>query len=351
MQNVIRRTALARNQAARKLKIQQKQEAREEVKTFIRENGQQEKNKNQLSKEARLRRTDDWLRGSIAPKVDSGLFAETYGTAPPFGMALPKIPKHQRKKYINFAKGDRVAILKGIDKGKIGVIDSVDPERESVTLKNHNIADVSMPQWLQDAYSSKNAVSSVPISLSINDIRLVVTLEENGTPYEAIAKHVIGGHPFIKRPNDVTPRHTRYIKGEGIPIPWPNEDVTPTIEDNDVDSLRQEVEHETYVPSMQYAPFESTIIDELRNKYSKYRTRHDPEWVKAKKMEDLKKEYLATRAMLTPQSEQKARRLEARAEARKALIDEHGNYKMSKESAAFIESYMTKQKSQAEQAE
>jgi large subunit ribosomal protein L24 len=139
MQNVIRRTTLARNQAARKLKIQRKQEVREEVKTFIREQGQQEKNKNQLSKEARLRRKDDWLRGAIAPKVDSGLHAETYGTAPPFGMALPKIPKHLRRKYINFAKGDRVAILKGIDKGKIGVVDSVDPERESVTLKQHNI--------------------------------------------------------------------------------------------------------------------------------------------------------------------------------------------------------------------
>lgn len=208
-----------------------------------------------------------------------------------------------------------------------------------------------MPQWLMDAYNSKNAVSSVPISLSINDIRLVVTLEEDGKPYEAIAKYVTGGGPFVHRPNAITPRHTRYIMGENIPIPWPNEDVIPAIEDNDADTLRQEVEHETFVPSMQYAPFESSIIDELRNKYSKYRTRHDPEWVKAKKMEDLKKEYLATRAMLTPQGELKARRLAAREKARKSLMDENGNYKMTQDSASFIENYMTKQKSEAKQAE
>jgi large subunit ribosomal protein L24 len=142
MQNVIRRTTLARNQAVRRVKIQQKQEVREEVKTFLREQSQREKNKHQLSKDSRLRRRDDWLRGAIAPKVDSGLQAETYGTAPPFGMALPKIPTHLRRKYVNFAKGDRVAILKGPDKGKIGVVDSVDLERESVTLKDHNIVRV-----------------------------------------------------------------------------------------------------------------------------------------------------------------------------------------------------------------
>lgn len=208
-----------------------------------------------------------------------------------------------------------------------------------------------MPQWLKDAYNSKNSVSSVPISISINDIRLVVTLEENGAPYEAIAKYVTGGGPFVRRLNDITPRHSRYIMGEKIPIPWPNEDVAPTVEDNDADTLRQEVEHETFVPSMQYAPFESSIIDELRNKYSKYRTRHDPEWVKAKEMEDLKKEYLATQAMLTPQGEFKARRLAAREEARKSLMDENGNYKMTRDSASFIENYMAKQKSEAKQAE
>jgi large subunit ribosomal protein L24 len=142
MQNVIRRTTLARNQAARRVKIQQKQEVREEVKNFLREQSQREKNKHQLARDSRLRRRDDWLRGAIAPKVDSGLQAETYGTAPPFGMALPKIPKHLRRKYVNFAKGDRVAILRGQDKGKIGVIESVDLERESVTLKDHNIVRV-----------------------------------------------------------------------------------------------------------------------------------------------------------------------------------------------------------------
>lgn len=208
-----------------------------------------------------------------------------------------------------------------------------------------------MPEYLKDVHNYQNSVTSMPISLSINDIRLVVTLEENGAPYEAIAKHVIAGPPFVKRPNLVTPRHSRYIKGEDIPIPWPNEDVIPTIEDKEGDTLRQEVEHETYIPSMQYAPFESTIIDELRNKYSKYRTRHDPEWVKAKQMEDLKKEYLATQAMLTPRGELHARRVAESAERREARKDENGNYKMSKESAAFIESYMTKQKNQAEQAE
>lgn len=137
-----------------------------------------------------------------------------------------------------------------------------------------------------------------------------------------------------------TPKHTRYIAGENIEIPWPREEEAPRFKDEPWDTLRMEVETPTWIPSLLHPPFESSILDELRNKYSKYRTRHDPEWVEEKKLEDYKEEYLKSRTLLTPQGELRAKRLKEKEEARKAKLDADGNYIMDKETAEFIERFM-----------
>jgi large subunit ribosomal protein L24 len=139
------------------------------------------------------------------------------------------------------------------------------------------------------------------------------------------------------------PKHTRYIAGDNIEIPWPGEDIPQPYKDEEWDTLRVEVETLTHKPSLEYAPFESSIMDELRNKYSKYRTRHDPEWVEAKKVEDLRREYLQTRTLLTPGGEAKLRRAAEKAEVRKAQLDADGNYILNKKTSSFIERFMREQ--------
>jgi large subunit ribosomal protein L24 len=54
-------------------------------------------------------------------------------------MNPPTIPKHLRRKYINIAAGDRVCIMKGRDKGKIGEVIKVDPNNETVMVKDLNM--------------------------------------------------------------------------------------------------------------------------------------------------------------------------------------------------------------------
>lgn len=181
-----------------------------------------------------------------------------------------------------------------------------------------------------------------PVPISVDDVRLVCTLEDNGQQYEVVAKHVHGSGPFLTRSNTSTPRHTRYISGENIRIPWPEENKIDKLTDEDGDTSRKEVEYETWTPSLGATPFQPSVMDELRNKYSKYRTRHDPAWVEAKKLEDLRAEFLKSRKLLTPGGEYKAKLAEQKAAIRQSKKDENGNYIMDQATSDFISQFISK---------
>lgn len=70
----------------------------------------------------------------------------------------------------------------------------------------------------------------------------------------------------------------RMIPGLNVRIPWPK--VKPVEhEDHLVDTLRLDVEERTFVPTLLRPPMPESVVDELRNRYSKFRTRHTPEYV------------------------------------------------------------------------
>ena len=48
----------------------------------------------------------------------------------------------------------------------------------------------------------------------------------------------------------------------------------------DSDTLRLELDLQTWTPTLLRAPLPESVIDELRGKYSRFRTRHDPEFIK-----------------------------------------------------------------------
>lgn len=201
---------------------------------------------------------------------------------------------------------------------------------------------MQFPEWLNQQYGHKTPFHPINVPIPIDNVRLVVALDDpaTGTTRDVLVEHVNGGGPFLERPYGTdTPRHTRYIAGENIEIPWPRSEPAPQ-KDQEWDTLRMEVETPTWIPSLQNAPFPSAVLDEIRNKFSRYRTRHDPAWVEQKKLEDYKKEYLQSRSLLTPRGELIAYRQAQKAEKVKARRDADGNYIMDDSTAGFIEQFM-----------
>lgn len=139
MQKVIQRTATARKQAQKKLFRAQRREELIERSQGIR--SRREFNKSILAnqKAARENRWEDWAKRDLAPKRDVGILEFTYGTMDGSAMHPPPIPKHRRRKQVLFAVADRVCIIRGRDAGKISDITQVNPESETVTLKDLNM--------------------------------------------------------------------------------------------------------------------------------------------------------------------------------------------------------------------
>ena len=77
----------------------------------------------------------------------------------------------------------------------------------------------------------------------------------------------------------------RWLEPQHIRIPWP-EKTEPVYMDEADDTLRVETEEQSFLPTLLRPPMPMGIIDELRNKFSRYRDRHDDEYIAMKEAED-----------------------------------------------------------------
>lgn len=139
MQKVIQRTATARKQAQKKLFRAKREEKLIDRKDTIRMRKEYSRALIDNAKAARQARWEDWAKGPLAPKRDTGIQATTFGALDPVTMHPPKIPAHQRRKHILFTPGDRVCIIRGRDKGKINEITQVNEDSETVLIKDLNV--------------------------------------------------------------------------------------------------------------------------------------------------------------------------------------------------------------------
>lgn len=154
------------------------------------------------------------------------------------------------------------------------------------------------------------------VPLNYYDVRLVYPLSdpETGVLKDTIIANVEMSkiwHNKRKR----TKEWDRLVPGmKGVTIPWPEKQKPEPI-DQLADTRIYDVETRTFMPTLLKPPFPVSVIDELRNKYSKYRTRHDPEYIAKKEAEHLGRVARETAKVLTPVQElnKKAR------EERKAL--------------------------------
>src|SRR3954447_24083244 len=138
MQRVLRRSLLARNQSLSKNRRLDKQALKREEKEFHRERVMRDKALRGYVKAERIARREDWFLGPLAPQRDVGDQKGIYGTMSPMAIRQPKLPERQRERYINFAVGDRVVVVRGRSKGRITDIKTIDAEAMTVGLEGVN---------------------------------------------------------------------------------------------------------------------------------------------------------------------------------------------------------------------
>lgn len=172
-------------------------------------------------------------------------------------------------------------------------------------------------------------VQTTEAPLDLASVRLVTPLPD---PVSGIKRDVIVNELTL------TPTGQRYISNYISPetgkphyIPWPPIE-KPEFKDNDVDTLRIDVEQVTWTPTLLRAPFPSGVIDELRNKYSKFRTRHEDSYVEMKEAIDEREKWKVQKMkwsggtpeeMLTPVQElNRQRRAERKGLDEDKLTDE-----------------------------
>ncbi|KAH8596499.1 putative 54S ribosomal protein L40, mitochondrial [Bisporella sp. PMI_857] len=250
-------------------------------------------------KQAAINRREDWELGPLAPKRDVGSKKDTYGTIDGQRLRGPALPTKEREAimkmwggtyYLNIAKGDRMVILEGRDKGRIGTIGNIDEDRCEVTLEGLNMIDVEVPKWMQVAdETDQRPVRSVEQPVSLKHVRLVAPLKTKGQDIRDVIIKEIGTSHFIEDRDRMKLEHRRFIAGTHTEIPWPLKE-DEDIKDQPGDTLRLDVEVRTFVPTLLRPPMPLSVIDELRNRFSKFRTRHDPEYIEAKMQEDREKQ-------------------------------------------------------------
>jgi large subunit ribosomal protein L24 len=138
MQKVIRRTVLAERQAARRAKVRKSKYDSEKRLLDFQEAILRRRSVIQTLKDARIARREDWQLGQLAPRRDVGAQRDTYGTTDTRLLRGPELPKSEQMKFFPIAAGDRVVIMEGRDKGKIGRVRSTDKVRNELTVDGLN---------------------------------------------------------------------------------------------------------------------------------------------------------------------------------------------------------------------
>lgn len=206
--------------------------------------------------------------------------------------------------------------------------------------------DVVVPEWYQTGEQKKLPVISMEVAIPLPSLRLVHALTDpkTGKKRDVIVKKIVIRDAWFDRHLGVH-RSFRMIPGLDVEVPWPKKERKEPVE-HDCDTLRLEVEAKTWVPTLLTRPMPSTVIDELRNKYSKFRSRHD-EWYIAKKTaedEEAKREKQRLKqAGMTPVQELRELRRKER-EERKASGEPQQRPELSEEMLLRIGEIMARNK-------
>lgn len=144
MQKITRRTVLAQRQAQRKAKAVAKRDKQSEWRVNFQQRVSAQRQLLDEAKAERRRRREDWLLGPLAPRRDVGEKYGIFGTVDMSRVNPPAVEEAKRRKYVNVARGDRVCVMKGKDKGKIGEVLEVHTASETVTVSGLNLVSLEV---------------------------------------------------------------------------------------------------------------------------------------------------------------------------------------------------------------
>ncbi|KAK3946391.1 hypothetical protein QBC46DRAFT_5072 [Diplogelasinospora grovesii] len=313
MDKLLRRVRMAEGQVGRRNKkrslikhIVHKNDRKRAMKGLRAEAGSQ-------LKQAIVARHEDWELGPLAPRRDVSKvdeFGNYWGSisAQHAMLEAPLKPEEKEARaawcggsqYLCLAPGDRVVVLEGAYKGKIGVIETIKKDIMALELVNDLRVNAVLPEFMvTDGVSPVNVMSSV---IPISSVRLVHPLPDpkTGKVRDVIIRELKPVRITHDRPTRKV-HFSRLVPGLNAKIPWPKN--APKVhEDHDADTLRIDVEERTFVPTLLRPPMPEAVIDELRNRYSIFRTRHTPEYIAQKEAEEAEKKALKAKnaGLLTP---------------------------------------------------
>ncbi|OBT76359.1 hypothetical protein VF21_03617 [Pseudogymnoascus sp. 05NY08] len=297
MQSVIRRTLLAEKQAARRLVKRRTKNHHQEMKTRREHERFADRQTTGTIKNARAARREDYDLGPLAPRRDVGLKKDTYGTIQSNQLQGQKLTMEERLavnpsggRFANIVKGDRVVVLEGKDKGRIGKVQNFDAEKQQIVIEGMNMVDIAVPKWMMTSpEADQRPVRSVEKPLSIASVKLVVPLPdpETGNVRDVIVRDVVNSKIIFNKSGGAN--FSRMIAGLNTVIPWPKT-APKEHPDHDADTLRIDVETRTFLPTLLKPPMPDSVINELRNRFSIFRTRHEDAYLEAKEAEEAAKE-------------------------------------------------------------
>jgi large subunit ribosomal protein L24 len=341
MQYVLRQTLLRRNQLLRRARRTQKRELKDELRELRQKQLMSDRWTRQAIKTERAHRREDWLCGPLAPQRDVGEKRDIYGTARQEILQPLELPKRLQAKdtEIGIVASDRVVIVRGLGRGQIGEVTEVNTASATCLVRGIRQADFPIPPWTPQAAQAKTKYQSAPLPIPLKDVRLVYPLTDTETGYtrDVVIRHIEFAGPHVERsPFSNLPKHTRYLRlspTETVELDWPAEKLEEHAA-TEVDTTRQAVEHETYIPSPLFDrvfPSQS-IVAELRDPYARNRASHELDFMKRKVLVDMRAAWERARlkrggiAVGTPESEYWAgemeRREKERVERRSAKPDE-----------------------------
>ena len=165
----------------------------------------------------------------------------------------------------------------------------------------------------------------MPTTIPLSAVRLVHPLrdEETGVTRDVVIQKLKPTRISYDRPTRKL-SWIRVVPGLNVEIPWPKTD-EPEKKDYDCDTLRIDVEEKTFVPTLLRPPVPESVINELRNQYSKFRTRHTEEYIAEKEAEEALKQARkdSVETMITPLQELNRQQRDARrARGQPELTDE-----------------------------
>ncbi|KAI2631913.1 hypothetical protein GGR54DRAFT_581413 [Hypoxylon sp. NC1633] len=287
MQKILRRVATAERVAAKRSKLRDLRRYKKEKKENMQEMRSQLQEVQEGFDAAKQAVKDEWELGPLAPRRDVGNWAGAKGSIDQFRYnvigKLSLVMRNRRCQWaggaynLNLVVDDRVVLIDGPDKGKIGKILSINEDKAEVVVRGLNKSNIRLNPNIR--VETDPSVINIELPIPISAIRLVHPLKdpETGVTRDVIINKLVHVGIIEDRITGMK-RWSRVVPGLNVAIPWPKK-ADPEFKDHSCDTLRIIVEEKTFVPTLLRPPMPEAIIDELRHKYSRFRTRHDPAYI------------------------------------------------------------------------